>query len=78
MKNLNAANMKQEGKNQPIENKDKKLFLECGCQTSNVFCHLLFTFMIEVTNLNGFGIKCLIILNTWCNLKGHLIVFLNS
>jgi hypothetical protein len=41
----------------------------------NEHCHLLSTFMKEVTILNGFGIKRLRILNTFGNLKGHLIIF---
>jgi hypothetical protein len=38
----------------------------------------LSTFMIEVANSNGFDIKRLRILHTFANLKGHLIIFLNS
>jgi hypothetical protein len=46
-----------------------------GCYISNVYCYLLSTFMIEVANLNGFGIKRLRVLYTFGNLKGHLIIW---
>jgi hypothetical protein len=36
-----------------------------------VHCHLLSTFMIEVANSNGFGIKRLRILNSFGNSKDH-------
>jgi hypothetical protein len=39
-------------------------------------CREQSTFMIEVAISNGFGIKRLRILNTFGNLKGHLIIFL--
>jgi hypothetical protein len=65
----------KENKNQPIGDKEKNC-LECGFNISNVYCHLLSTFMIEVAILNGFGIKRLRILHTFGNLKGHLIIFL--
>jgi hypothetical protein len=45
------------------------------CYLSKVYCHLLSTFMIELANSNGFGIRRLRILNTFDNLKGHLIIF---
>jgi hypothetical protein len=67
----------RESKNQPIGDKDKK-FYNVKCYISNWHCHLLSTFMIEVENSNELGIKRLRILNTFGNLKGHPIFFLNS